>query len=186
MISNHSDTFEEKQIVKNESVGLSSTGHKLFNAITSCSFDTEDKIELTKALLHYHEKYNVLTLVKSCCELFDTPKKKRLVNFLRIVIPVQDRFGYQEYCKLFFPTEFGADSKSMYSELIPAEIIEETFQRSEQKRLQNLVKEKIKEEELKKSIENKEENILDRIKSLDAQNNDEYSNDLKRAIQSLL
>ena len=76
-------------------MSLSATGQKLFNSIISCNFENEDKVDLIKTLSIYHEKYNVLTLVKACCELFDTPKKRRLMNFLRIVIPVKDRFGYQ-------------------------------------------------------------------------------------------
>jgi hypothetical protein len=171
-------------------MSLSSTGQKLFNSIISCNFENEDKVDLIKTLSIYHEKYNVLTLVKACCELFDTPKKRRLMNFLRIVIPVKDRFGYQEYCKLFFPSEFPSDSKSMYSELIPFEIIEETFNKAEIKRLHNLEKENSKQKEEKlKNLEGRGTNsinIIDRIKSLETQNNDEYSNELKRVIQSLL
>ena len=78
----------------------------------------------------------------------------------------------------------------MYIELIPFEIIEETFNKAEIKRLHNLEKENSKQEEEKlKNLEGRGTNsinIIDRIKSLETQNNDEYSNELKRVIQSLL
>jgi len=78
----------------------------------------------------------------------------------------------------------------MYSELIPFEIIEETFNKAEIKRLHNLEKENSKQKEEKlKNLEGRGTNsinIIDRIKSLETQNNDEYSNELKRVIQSLL
>jgi hypothetical protein len=34
--------------------------------------------------------------------------------FMRPVIPIKDRFHYDEYYKLFFPDEFSSDVKSIF------------------------------------------------------------------------
>ena len=120
-------------------------GQKLFNAI-NCLLDDEEQLELTQALFKYQSEYNVFTLVRSCCELFDTPRKKSLMLFMRPVIPVKDRFHYDEYYKLFFPEEFApGQAKSIFSELIPKELLEKTLQKAHEKKVLNM--EKAKESE---------------------------------------
>lgn len=54
---------------------LSEHGQKLFNAI-NCLLDDNEQLELTQSLFKYQRDHNVFTLVRTCRELFDTPKKK--------------------------------------------------------------------------------------------------------------
>lgn len=152
--------FEKLEITqikstRKEKVILSSLGQQLFNAILSCDFDEQEMLELIDTLTKYHERYNVFTLVKSLCELFDSPKKKSLMLFLRTIVPVKDRFSYEEYSKLFFASEFPEGATSMYSDLVPAELLEKSFKRVEERRVKNSEKERLKEE--KKLAEKKEE-----------------------------
>lgn len=117
-------------------------GQKLFNAI-NCLLDDEEQLELTQALFKYQSEYNVFTLVRSCCELFDTPRKKSLMLFMRPVIPVKDRFHYDEYYKLFFPEEFTqGQAKSIFSDLIPKELLEKTLKKANEKKALNMEKAK--------------------------------------------
>ncbi len=83
-------------LVKKEKIYLSLLGQKLLNAITSCEFDDEEMNDLIDLLLKYHERHNVFSLVKSCCELFDTPKKKSLTLFLRTIIPIKVRIFWNK------------------------------------------------------------------------------------------
>ncbi|CAF0796523.1 unnamed protein product [Brachionus calyciflorus] len=112
---------------------LSEHGQKLFNAI-NCLLEDNEQLELTQALFKYQKDHNVFTLVRSCRELFDSPKKKSLMLFMRPVIPVKDRFHYDEYYKLFFPEEFASDVKSIFSDLIPKDLLEKTFRKVDEKK----------------------------------------------------
>ena len=88
---------------------------------------TEEQVE---HVLKYQREHNVFTLVRSCRELFDSTRKKSLMLFMRPVIPVRDRFHYDEYYKLFFPEEFAADVRSIFGELIPRELIERSMRKA--------------------------------------------------------
>lgn len=128
----------------NKHQNLSDHGQKLFNAI-NCLLDDQEQLELTQALFKYQREHNVFTLVRSCCELFDSPRKKSLMLFMRPVIPIKDRFHYDEYYKLFFPDEFSTDVKSIFSDLIPKDLLEKTLSKANEKKKLNLEKEKEKE-----------------------------------------
>jgi uncharacterized protein (UPF0147 family) len=127
---------------------LSEHGQKLFSAI-NCLLDDQEQLELTQALFKYQREHNVFTLVRSCREIFDTPRKKGLMLFMRPVIPIRDRFHYDEYYKLFFPEEFSSDVRSIFSELIPQELIEKTVKKAIEKKKQNLEKQFEKEKQQK-------------------------------------
>lgn len=96
-------------------------------------------------MFKYQSDHNVFTLVRSCCELFDTPRKKSLMLFMRPVIPVKDRFHYDEYYKLFFPEEFAPGIKSIFCELIPKDLLEKTLKKAQEKKILTMEKEKEKE-----------------------------------------
>lgn len=119
---------------------LSEHGQKLFNAI-NCLLDDSEQLELTQALFKYQKDHNVFTLVRSCRELFDTTRKKSLLLFMRPVIPVKDRFHYDEYYKLFFPEEFSPGVRSIFAELIPKDLLEKTMKKAEEKRKISMQKE---------------------------------------------
>jgi hypothetical protein len=127
---------------------LSEHGKKLFNAI-NVLLDDQEQLELTKALFKYQREHNVFTLVRSCRELFDTPRKKSLMLFMRPVIPIKDRFHYDEYYKLFFPEEFPTDARSIFIDLIPKELLEKTLEKANEKLKKHQEKEKIKDEEVR-------------------------------------
>ena len=170
-------TNTESLLIK-EKIHLSSHGQKLFNAIIACNFDDQSKKELAEALVRYQSRYNVFTLVKSCCELFDTPKKRSLMLFIRTLVPVKDRFSYEEYYKLFFPSDFPADTKSIYNDLVPSELLEKTFQKAEERR--KLLNEK---------EDKKQPNVIDEIKNLESDiksNDDVFNTELKRALKNLV
>ena len=140
---------EENQInyvLNRDKQYLSEHGQKLFNAI-NCLLDDNEQLELTQALFKYQKEYNVFTLVRSCCELFDTPRKKSLMLFMRPVIPIKDRFHYDEYYKLFFPEEFAPGITSIFCDLIPKDLLEKTLKKAHEKKQQSLEKEKIREQE---------------------------------------
>ena len=128
-------------VLNRDKKSLSEHGQKLFNAI-NVLLEDEEQLTLTQALFKYQREHNVFTLVRSCRELFDTPRKKALMLFMRPVIPVRDRFHYDEYYKLFFPEEFSAEARrSIFSELIPKELLEKTLQRAHEKRQAHVHKE---------------------------------------------
>lgn len=143
-------------------------GQKLFNAI-NCLLDDEEQLELTQALFKYQSEYNVFTLVRSCCELFDTPRKKSLMLFMRPVIPVKDRFHYDEYYKLFFPEEFAPGITSIFCDLIPKELLDKTLKKAHEKKVLNLEKEK----------ENEAAECLNAIKILEKVNS-ELNEDIQK------
>ncbi len=64
---------------------------------------------------------------------------------MRPVIPIKDRFHYDEYYKLFFPDEFSSDVKSIFSDLIPKDLLEKTLSKANEKKKLSLEKEKEKE-----------------------------------------
>lgn len=135
---------------------LSEHGQKLFNAI-NCLLDDGEQLELTQALFKYQRDHNVFTLVRSCREVFDTPRKKSLMLFMRPVIPVKDRFHYDEYYKLFFPEEFTTGVRSIFTDLIPKELLEKTLKKAEEKRKQNMDLEKEKEMQREREREKEKE-----------------------------
>ena len=114
----YGDHTDIGRVVNKDKKCMSEHGQKLFNAI-NILLDDQEQLELTQALFKYQSEHNVFTLVRSCRELFDTPRKKSLMLFMRPVIPVKDRFHYDEYYKLFFPEEFPADVVSIFRDLIP-------------------------------------------------------------------
>lgn len=171
-----------------EKIYLPALGKKLYNAITTSSLDQAELTELTEALVKYDSRKNVFSFVKACCELFDTPKKKSLMLFLRSIVPVKDRFSYEEYYKLFFPSRFPAGTISIYKDLIPNELLEKTLKITEEKHKKNLEKEKLESEKNmgKDSVE-KQSDISDEIKNLENDiKNDEQNYDLKKVIKSLM
>jgi hypothetical protein len=125
---------------------LSEHGQKLFNAI-NCLLDDQEQLELTQALFKYQREHNVFTLVRSCRELFDTSRKKSLMLFMRPVIPIKDRFHYDEYYKLFFPEEFSMEVKSIFSDLIPKDLLEKTLKKASDKKKMNAEREAEREQE---------------------------------------
>ena len=146
-VTNMKDTENGQigHVINRDKKYLSEHGQKLFNAI-NCLLDDEEQLELTQALFKYQREHNVFTLVRSCRELFDTPRKKSLMLFMRPVIPIKDRFHYDEYYKLFFPDEFSKDVKSIFSDLIPKDLLEKTLNKANEKKKLN--QEKMKEKEL--------------------------------------
>lgn len=54
--------------------------------------------------------------------------------FMRPVIPVKDRFHYDEYYKLFFPEEFSTGASSIFADLIPKDLLEKTVKKAEDKK----------------------------------------------------
>jgi len=193
--------------IRKEKIYLSSLGQKLLHAITSCDFDDEEMTELIDLLTKYHERLNVFSLVKSCCELFDTPKKKSLTLFLRTIIPVKDRFSYEEYLKIFFPSEFPAGSESIYSDLVPKELLEKTQTKAEERRARNAERERLKavEKEAQKEkekadrascpgadveppITEEQKRLLEEIKMLEEglKKEDDSDYELKRVIKLLV
>lgn len=143
--ANNSDNNEISHVLNKDKKYLSEHGQKLFNAI-NCLLDDQEQLELTQALFKYQREHNVFTLVRSCRELFDTPRKKSLMLFMRPVIPMRDRFHYDEYYKLFFPEEFPANITSIFKDLIPQDLLEKTLKKADEKKKQNLDKEKEKEQ----------------------------------------
>lgn len=65
--------------------------------------------------------------------------------FMRPVIPIKDRFHYDEYYKLFFPGEFSKDVKSIFTDLIPRDLLEKTIHKANERKRLNLEKEKEKQ-----------------------------------------
>ena len=139
------DDVQITHVLNRDKKYLSEHGQKLFNAI-NVLLDEEEQLELTQALFKYQREHNVFTLVRSCRELFDTPRKKSLMLFMRPVIPMRDRFHYDEYYKLFFPEEFSMEVRSIFSDLIPKDLLEKTLKKANEKKKVNLDKEKQKEQ----------------------------------------
>lgn len=159
------------RIESNKQQNLTDHGQKLFNAI-NCLLDDHEQLELTQALFKYQREHNVFTLVRSCCELFDTPKKKSLMLFMRPVIPIKDRFHYDEYYKLFFPDEFSKDVKSIFSDLIPKDLLEKTLQKANEKKKLN-----------QERIEKETNEYIEAIKVLE-KNNFDLNLDLQKIMLS--
>ena len=132
-------------VLNREKKCLSEHGQKLFNAI-NVLLDDDEQLELTQALFKYQREHNVFTLVRSCRELFDSTRKKSLMLFMRPVIPVRDRFHYDEYYKLFFPEEFAADVRSIFGELIPRELIERSMRKALDKKRSAIERELTREQ----------------------------------------
>jgi hypothetical protein len=151
-------------VVNKDKKYLSEHGQKLFNAI-NILLDDNEQLELTQALFKYQSEHNVFTLVRSCRELFDTPRKKSLMLFMRPVIPVKDRFHYDEYYKLFFPEEFPQGVKSIFADLIPQDLLDKTIQRAIERNKQKL-------EQLEKHKEQEQEKRMEAIKLLEKVNHD--------------
>lgn len=128
-------------ILKGDKECQNEHGQKLFNAI-NCLLDDDEQLQLTEALFKYQSDYNVFTLVRSCCELFDTSRKKSLMLFMRPVIPIKDRFHYDEYYKLFFPEEFAPGIKSIFCDLIPKELLDKTLKKAHEKKILTIEKQK--------------------------------------------
>jgi membrane-associated protease RseP (regulator of RpoE activity) len=76
--------------------------------------------------------------------------------FMRPVIPMKDRFQYDEYYKLFFPEEFSEGVVSIFKDLIPKDLLEKTLKKVEEKKRATMDREK--ERELAREKE-KEEHI---------------------------
>ena len=171
-----------------EKIYLPNLGQKLYNAITTSTLDEAEIAELTDALVKYDGRKNVFSFVKACCELFDTPKKKSLMLFLRSIVPVKDRFSYEEYYKLFFPSRFPEGTTSIYKDLIPNELLEKTLKITEEKHQKNLEKEKLKDQKNKeKDSAEKQTDVSDEIKNIEnGIKNDEQNYDLKKVIKSLM
>lgn len=170
--NNNSDGSQISHVINKDKKYLSDHGQKLFNAI-NVLLDDQEQLELTQALFKYQKEHNVFTLVRCCRELFDTQRKKSLMLFMRPVIPVRDRFHYDEYYKLFFPDEFASDVKSIFADLIPKDLIEKTVSKANEKRKLNAEKEK----------ERERQEQLDVIKTLEKANFD-LNVDLKKLINS--
>lgn len=151
-------------VVNKDKKYLSEHGQKLFNAI-NILLDDQEQLELTQALFKYQSEHNVFTLVRSCRELFDTTRKKSLMLFMRPVIPVKDRFHYDEYYKLFFPEEFPGDVKSIFKDLIPQELIDKTLQRAIERNKQKLTA-------LEQERDKEQEKRVQAIKMLEQVNHD--------------
>lgn len=154
---------------------LSEHGQKLFNAI-NCLLENTEQLELTQALFKYQKDHNVFTLVRCCRELFDTPRKKSLMLFMRPVIPVKDRFHYDEYYKLFFPEEFSHDVKSIFADLIPKDLLEKTLRKADEKKKTYLEKESTEKMEAMKALEKVNQELnKDLIKLKESLKNEEMS-----------
>lgn len=143
--SGASDGSQITHVLNKDKKYLSEHGQKLFNAI-NCLLDEQEQLELTQALFKYQKEHNVFTLVRTCCELFDTSRKKSLMLFMRPVIPVRDRFHYDEYYKLFFPEEFTTGVRSIFTDLIPKDLLEKTLKKANEKKKINQEKEKEQEQ----------------------------------------
>lgn len=165
-----SDDSQIKYVLNKDKQYLTEHGQKLFNAI-NILLDDQEQLDLTQALFKYQSEYNVFTLVRSCCELFDTPRKKSLMLFMRPVIPIKDRFHYDEYYKLFFPEEFAPGITSIFCDLIPKELLDKTLKKAHEKKILTLEKEK----------ENEAAECLNAIKILEKVNSD-----LNKDIQHLM
>ena len=139
------DDVQITHVLNRDKKYLSEHGQKLFNAI-NVLLDEDEQLELTQSLFKYQREHNVFTLVRSCRELFDTPRKKSLMLFMRPVIPMRDRFHYDEYYKLFFPEEFKIEVRSIFTDLIPKDLLEKTLKKANEKKKANLDKEKSKEQ----------------------------------------
>ena len=109
-MSKNNDSNEISNVLNQNKKSLTDHGQKLFDAI-NCFLEDDEQRQLTQALFKYQQDHNVFTLVRLCREVFDTKRKKSLMLFMRPVIPIRDRFHYDEYYKLFFPDEF-ENSKS--------------------------------------------------------------------------
>jgi hypothetical protein len=140
-----SNNNQIRAVLNRDQQYLSEHGHKLFNAI-NCLLDNEEQLELTQALFKYQTEQNVFTLVRTCRELFDTTRKKSLMLFMRPVIPIRDRFHYDEYYKLFFPEEFTTKVTSIFTDLIPKDLLDKTMHKANEKKKANQEKEKEKEQ----------------------------------------
>lgn len=75
------DQSQITHVLNKDKKYLSEHGQKLFNAI-NCLLDDSEQLELTQALFKYQRDHNVFTLVRSCRELFNSPKKKVLNMFI--------------------------------------------------------------------------------------------------------
>lgn len=71
--------------------------------------------------------------------------------FMRPVIPVKDRFHYDEYYKLFFPEEFSQGVESIFKDLIPKDLLEKTLKKAEERKKVN--QERDRERELRRERE---------------------------------
>lgn len=129
------DSNEISDVLNRDKKSLTDHGQKLFDAI-NCFLDDDEQRQLTQALFKYQQDHNVFTLVRLCREVFDTKRKKSLMLFMRPVIPIRDRFHYDEYYKLFFPDEFENSKnggRSIFADLIPNELIERTIEKANAK-----------------------------------------------------
>jgi hypothetical protein len=160
----YGDNTDIGRVVNKDKKYLSEHGQKLFNAI-NILLDDQEQLELTQALFKYQSEHNVFTLVRSCRELFDTPRKKSLMLFMRPVIPVKDRFHYDEYYKLFFPEEFPNDVVSIFKDLIPQDLLDKSIQRAIERNKQKLGA-------LEKEKEREQEKRMAAIKMLEQVNHD--------------
>ncbi len=61
---------------------------------------------------------------------------------MRPVIPVKDRFHYDEYYKLFFPEEFAPGITSIFCDLIPKDLLDKTMKKVQEKKMMTLEREK--------------------------------------------
>ncbi len=107
----------------------------------------EEQLELTQYLSNYQKDHNLFTLVRSCRTVFNTPRKKGLMLFMRPLIPIRDRFHYDEYHKLFFPEEFANPAPSIFKDLIPKDLVQKTIETA------NAKYEREKEDECLKHIQ---------------------------------
>ena len=132
--SNQNENKDEiSNVLNRNKKSLTDHGQKLFDAI-NCFLDDDEQRQLTQALFKYQLDHNVFTLVRLCREVFDSKRKKSLMLFMRPVIPIRDRFHYDEYYKLFFPEEFQtANTRSIFADLIPKELIERTIEKANAK-----------------------------------------------------
>lgn len=95
---------------------------------------------------------------------------------MRPVIPVKDRFHYDEYYKLFFPEEFSTGVVSIFKDLIPKDLLEKTLKKAEEKKKANMERER--ERELRREREKEEH-----IKLLEKANQD-LSLDIEKLLAS--
>jgi hypothetical protein len=134
-MSKNNDSNEISNVLNQNKKSLTDHGQKLFDAI-NCFLEDDEQRQLTQALFKYQQDHNVFTLVRLCREVFDTKRKKSLMLFMRPVIPIRDRFHYDEYYKLFFPDEFEnskSGGRSIFADLIPNELIEKTIEKANAK-----------------------------------------------------
>jgi len=109
--------------------------------------------------------------------------------------------------KIFFPSEFPAGSDSIYSELVPKELLEKTLEKAEERRIKNAERDKLKasEKEAQKAKEKEEKanfpetnveppiteeqkRLLEEIKMLEEglKKDDDSNYELKRVIKLLV